>query len=134
MIFQTVQSFEFSTIYTTRARQLCRLVLSYHLSLLSYWNSNWCQLCIINCRPVYCYKSHCKFMINYPFIRGDLPLSPWYGVYIYHNLVDLLVSFLSQCFGFYRKKFYITEDFLHKGLRYHNPLKHSKCISTNTRK
>ena len=49
-------------------------------------------------------------IVNYPFYKGDVPLSPSYGVYIFQ-----LVRFALVC----NNAFDLNGKLLHRGFRYH---------------
>ena len=56
-------------------------------------------------------------IVNYPFLDGDVPLSPSYGVYI-----SQLVRFARVCnsvLDFNERNLCITEKLLQQGFRYH---------------
>ena len=56
-------------------------------------------------------------IVNYPFLDGDVPLSPSYGVFI-----SQLVRFARVCnnvLDFNERNLCITEKLLHQGFRYH---------------
>ena len=60
-------------------------------------------------------------IVNYPFLDGDVPLSPSYGVYI-----SQLVRFARVCnnvLDFNERNLCITEKLLHQGFRYHKLVK-----------
>ena len=56
-------------------------------------------------------------IVNFPFLDGDVPLAPSYGVYI-----SQLVRFARVCSNvadFNERNLYLTEKLLHQGYRYH---------------
>ena len=60
-------------------------------------------------------------IVNYPFLDGDVPMAPSYGVYI-----SQLVRFARVCnniIDFNERNLYITEKLLHQGFRYHKLVK-----------
>ena len=60
-------------------------------------------------------------IVNYPFLDGDSPLAPSYGVYI-----SQLVRFARVCNNvcdFNERNLFITEKLLHQGFRYHKLVK-----------
>ena len=60
-------------------------------------------------------------IVNFPFLDGDVPLAPSYGVYI-----SQLVRFARVCndvSDFNERNLYITEKLLHQGFRYHKLVK-----------
>ena len=59
-------------------------------------------------------------IVNIPFLDGDVPRRPSYGIYIYISTYSLCKSILTN-----RNKF-LTAKFLKQGYRYH---KHSKALS-----
>ena len=60
-------------------------------------------------------------IVNFPFLDGDVPIAPSYGVYI-----SQLVRFARVCShvsDFNERNLFITEKLLHQGYRYHKLLK-----------
>ena len=60
-------------------------------------------------------------IVNHPFLDGDSPLAPSYGVYI-----SQLVRFARVCNNvcdFNERNLFITEKLLHQGFRYHKLVK-----------
>ena len=60
-------------------------------------------------------------IVNYPFLDGDVPMAPSYGVYI-----SQLVRFARVCNNvsdFNERNLFITEKLLHQGFRYHKLVK-----------
>lgn len=60
-------------------------------------------------------------IVNFPFLEGDVPLAPSYGVYI-----SQLVRYARICSGvsdFNDKNRFITEKLLNQGYRYHKLVK-----------
>lgn len=60
-------------------------------------------------------------IVNFPFLDGDIPLGPSYGVYI-----SQLVRFARVCNNvtdFNERNSFITEKLLHQGYRYHRLVK-----------
>ena len=60
-------------------------------------------------------------IVNYPFLDGDVPLAPSYGVYI-----SQLVRFARVCNNigdFNERNLFISEKLLHQGFRYHKLVK-----------
>ena len=60
-------------------------------------------------------------IVNYPFLDGDVPLAPSYGVYI-----SQLVRFARVCNNvndFNERNLVITEKLLHQGFRFHKLVK-----------
>ena len=60
-------------------------------------------------------------IVNYPFLDGDVPLAPSYGVYI-----SQLVRFARVCNNvsdFNERNLFITGKLLHQGFRYHRLIK-----------
>ena len=60
-------------------------------------------------------------IVNFPFLDGDVPLAPSYGVYI-----SQLVRFARVCSDvsdFNERNLFITEKLLHQGFRYHKIVK-----------
>jgi len=59
--------------------------------------------------------------VNFPFLDGDIPLNPSYGVY-----TSQLVRFARVCnnvLDFNERNTFITEKLLHQGYRYHRLVK-----------
>ena len=71
---------------------------------------------------IYDKRDDFKFpIVNYPFLDGDVPLSPSYGVYI-----SQLVRFARVCNNvndFNERNLFITEKLLHQGFRFHKLIK-----------
>ena len=60
-------------------------------------------------------------IVNYPFLDGDVPLAPSYGIYI-----SQLVRFARVCNNvsdFNERNLFITGKLLHQGFRYHKLVK-----------
>ena len=60
-------------------------------------------------------------IVNFPFLDGDIPTAPSYGVYI-----SQLVRFTRICSSvsdFNERNLFITEKLLHQGYHYHKLLK-----------
>ena len=60
-------------------------------------------------------------IVNYPFLDGDVPLAPSYGVYI-----SQLVRFARVCncvLDFNERNLFITQKMLNQGFRYHKLVK-----------
>ena len=56
-------------------------------------------------------------MVNFPFLDGDVPRSPSYGVYI-----SQLIRFASVCSNiddFNKRNLFLTTKLLKQGYRYH---------------
>ncbi len=60
-------------------------------------------------------------IVNFPFLDGDIPIAPSYGIYI-----SQLVRFARICSNisdFNERNLYLTNKLLHQGYRYHRILK-----------
>ena len=60
-------------------------------------------------------------IVNFPFLDGDIPIAPSYGVYISQRVrvarICKRISEFNECYLF------ITEKLLHQGYQYHKLLK-----------
>ena len=60
-------------------------------------------------------------IVNFPFLDGDVPIAPSYGVYISQLVRFARIS--SSVSDFNERNLFITEKLLHQGYRYHKLLK-----------
>ena len=69
-------------------------------------------------------------IVNFPFLDGDVPRSPSYGVYI-----SQLIRFARECFNvndFNNRNLFLTEKLLKQGYRYHKIRKAFLNSTTDT--
>ena len=57
-------------------------------------------------------------IINFPFLDGDVPRSPSYGVYIFSQLIHF-ARVCSNVDDFNNRNLYLTAKLLKQGYRYH---------------
>ena len=80
----------------------------------------------IVCSKIYNKRDDFNFeIVNFPFLNGDVPRSPSYGVYI-----SQLICFARVCSNvddFNNRTLFLTDKLLKQGLRYH---KIRKAFST----
>ena len=69
-------------------------------------------------------------IVNFPFLDGDFPRSPSYGVYI-----SQLIRFAGVCFNvddFNNRNLFLTAKLLKQGYRYHKIEKHFLNSTTDS--
>ena len=64
-------------------------------------------------------------IFNFPFIDGDVPRSPFYGVYMYLSLIIRFARVGSNVDDFNNSNIFLTSKLSKQGYRYH---KHSKAF------